>query len=407
MNFLFAWRYFRAKKSTNAINIIAWISIVAIMFGTAALILVLSVFNGFEGLVQSLYSSVYPELRISSAQGKQITLTQEQLKKINSVAGIKAVSLTAEEKGLLWNGDLQSIVYLKGVDENYSSITDFADHVYKGKYDLGDATHPLLILGAGVENAVGVQSDRNIQPLVVYMPRKVEVNVSDPLQSVNADTVNTSGAFIIQQEFDNKYAVSNLGFVKRILEMGPDTYTTAELSLKKNTTPEKVQQNLQQLLGNDYKVQTRYEQNQSLYSVMRTEKWFIYAILSLILVVAAFNMIGALTMLVLEKKEDISVLNALGATKSFVQRIFLSEGILLSVIGGGIGMLLALILSLLQIKYHFIPLQGETFLINYFPVKLKLFDFILVGVTVFVIAIIASLIPARKAAQQQFMLRSE
>lgn len=407
MNYLFAWRYFRAKKSTNAINIIAWISIVAIMFGTAALILVLSVFNGFEGLVQSLYSSVYPELRVSSAAGKQITLTPDQLKKINGINGIRAVSLVAEEKGLLWNGELQSIVYLKGVDDNYSSITDFADHVYKGKYDLGDSAHPLLVLGAGVENAVGVQSDRNIQPLVIYMPRKVEVNVSDPMQSVNADTINTSGAFIIQQEFDNKYAVSNLPFVKRLLEMGPDTYTAAELSLKKNTDELKIQKQLQSELGKDYKVLTRYEQNQSLYSVMRTEKWFIYAILSLILVVAAFNMIGALTMLVLEKKEDISVLNALGASEKFIQRIFLSEGILLSVIGGGFGMLLALAMALLQLKYHFIPLQGETFLINYFPVKLKLSDFLLVGFTVFVIAVIASWIPSRKAARQQFILRSE
>lgn len=407
MNFLFAWRYFRAKKSTNAINIIAWISIVAIVFGTAALILVLSVFNGFEGLVQSLYSSVYPELRISSVAGKQIVLTPEQVKKINSIKGIKAVSLVAEEKGLLWNGELQSIVYVKGVDDNYASITDFTDHVYKGKYDLGDATHPLLILGAGVENAVGVQADRNIQPLVVYMPRKTEVNVSDPLQSVNADTVNTSGAFIIQQEFDNKYAISNLAFVKRLLEMGPDDYSAAEISLQKNVSELQVQKDLQNLLGKDYKILTRYEQNQSLYSVMRTEKWFIYAILSLILVVAAFNMIGALTMLVLEKKEDISVLNALGASERFVQSIFLSEGMLLSLIGGGLGMLLALVLGLLQIKYHFIPLQGDTFLINYFPVKLKVFDFILVGVTVFVIAIIASWIPSRKAARQQFMLRSE
>jgi lipoprotein-releasing system permease protein len=407
LSFLFAWRYFKAKKSTNAINIIAWISIVAIVFGTAALILVLSVFNGFEGLVQSLYSSVYPELRVSAVSGKQITLTPDQIKKINSINGIKAVSLVAEEKGLLWNGDMQAIVYLKGVDENYSAITDFADHIYKGKYDLGDSMHPLLILGAGVENAVGVQADRNVQPLVVYMPRKVEVNISDPLQSVNADTVNTAGAFIIQQEFDNKYAISNLAFVKRMLEMGPDTYTAAEISLKKNESALQIQKQIADYLGRQYTVQTRYEQNQSLYSVMRTEKWFIYAILSLILVVAAFNMIGALTMLVLEKKEDISVLNALGANRQFIQRIFLNEGMLLALIGGGGGMLLALALALLQLKYHFIPLQGETFLINYFPVKLNVFDFILVGITVFIIAVIASWIPSRKAAQQQYMLRSE
>ena len=161
------------------------------------------------------------------------------------------------------------------------------------------------------------------------------------------------------------------------------------------------------ILGDKYLVQTRYEQNRSLYSIMQVEKWVIYAVLSLILIVAAFNMIGALTMLVLEKKQDISVLHALGAGQSFIQRIFLSEGLLLAVIGGGAGMLLALSLALIQINFKVIPLQGGSFLIDYFPVKLALADFLLVGFTVLTIALVASWIPARKAARQQFALRSE
>ena len=161
------------------------------------------------------------------------------------------------------------------------------------------------------------------------------------------------------------------------------------------------------LLGKDYTVQTRYEQNASLYSVMQVEKWVIYAILSLILVGAAFNMVGALTMLVLEKQQDISVLHALGASRSFIQRIFLSEGVLLAIIGGGVGMFLAFIIGLLQMKFHLIPLEGATFMISYFPVKMQVQDFLLVGFTVLVIAVIASYLPARKAARQQFLLRSE
>jgi lipoprotein-releasing system permease protein len=168
-----------------------------------------------------------------------------------------------------------------------------------------------------------------------------------------------------------------------------------------------VQDALQSQLGKDFVVQTRYQQNRSLYAVMRSEKWVIYAILSLILVVAAFNMIGALTMLVLEKRSDISVLHALGGTRGFIQKIFLSEGLLLALIGGGTGMLLALIIALLQQKFHLIPLQGGSFLIDYFPVTLNPGDFVLVGITVVVIAFVASWIPARKAAQQQFLLRSE
>lgn len=386
---------------------ISWISILAIIVGTAALILVLSVFNGFEDLVKSLYSSFYPDIRITATQGKQISLTRQQLDKIRSVQGVKALSLTAEEKAFLQNGEFQSIIYLKGVDEQYGTVTGMAKYVVAGNFDLGDPDNPLLVLGAGIENAVGVQADRNLAPLTVYLPRKTEVSTSDPLSSLNADTVNTAGVFVIQQEFDNKYVLTNLGFVRSMLEMPEDTYTAAEILLQPTADPDELKEVLQQQLGDHYSVQTRYEQNRSLYAVMRTEKWVIYAILSLILVVAAFNMIGALTMLVLEKQKDISVLHALGGSRSLIQKIFLSEGLLIALIGGVVGMALALGIALAQIHYKLIPLQGGTFLIDYFPVKLRIADFVLVSVTILVIALIASWVPARKAALQQFQLREE
>lgn len=407
MNFLFAWRYFKAKKTTNAINIIAWISIVAIIIGTASLILVLSVFNGFEDLVKSLYSSFYPDVRIGPVSGKQITLTQQQLNQIRSVKGVKSLSLIAEEKALLQNGDYQSIVYLKGVDENYTSVTTVSDHIIKGSFNTGQPDKPLLVLGAGIENAVGVQSDRNLSPLVVYLPKKTEVDLSNPLQSISSDTINTSGAFVIQQDFDNKYAITNLGFVKQMLGMPDDVYSGAEISIRPDTDEKEVKQAITNILNKNFLVQTRYEQNRSLYSIMQVEKWVIYAVLSLILIVAAFNMIGALTMLVLEKKQDISVLHALGSNQGFIQKIFLSEGLLLAGIGGIAGMILAMLLAFIQITFKVIPLTGGSFLIDYFPVKLSLMDFLLVGLTVVTIALLASWIPARKAALQQFALREE
>jgi lipoprotein-releasing system permease protein len=407
VNFLFAWRYFKAKKTTNAINVIAWISITAIVIGTAALILVLSVFNGFEDLVKSLYSSFYPDLKISPVSGKQITLTQEQLNKLRSVKGVRSVSLIAEEKALLQNGEYQSIIYLKGVDENYTSVTTVADHIIKGSFNTGGTENPRLVLGAGIENAVGVQTDRNLSPLIVYLPKKTEVNLSNPLQSISADTINTAGTFVIQQDFDNKYAITNLGFVKQMLGMPADAFSAAEISIKQDADEKEVKQLMMNMLKANYRVETRYEQNKSLYSIMQVEKWVIYAVLSLILVVAAFNMVGALTMLVLEKKQDLSVLHALGGSQTFIQRIFLSEGLLLATIGGGAGMLIALILALVQINFKIIPLQGGSFLIDYFPVKLSLPDFLLVGFTVLTIALLASWIPARKAALQQFALREE
>ena len=407
MNFLFAWRYFKAKKTTNAINVIAWISIIAIVIGTAALILVLSVFNGFEDLVKTLYSSFYPDIKISPVSGKQITLTEEQLKQIRSVKGVRSISLVAEEKALLQNGEYQSIIYLKGVDENYTSVTTVADHIIKGSFNTGEADNPRLVLGAGIENAVGVQSDRNLSPLVVYLPKKAEVDLSNPLQSISADTINTSGAFVIQQDFDNKYAITNLGFVKQMLGMPEDVYSAAELGVDAGANENEIKEQLSRLLKKNYVVQTRYEQNRSLYSIMQVEKWVIYGVLSLILVVAAFNMVGALTMLVLEKKQDISVLHALGGSQSFIQKIFLSEGLLLATIGGAGGMLIAYLLAFIQLNFKIIPLEGNSFLIDYFPVKLSLPDFLLVGITVVTIALLASWIPARKAALQQFALREE
>ena len=407
MHFLFAWRYFKAKKSTNAINIIAWISITAIIIGTTALILVLSVFNGFEGLVKSLYSSFYTDLKISPASGKVMNITPEQLQKLKGLTSIKNYSLVVEEKALVKNGDYQSVIYLKGVDENYRYVSGVAANLINGDYDLGTEEVPKLILGAGVEGALGIQADRNIYTLKIHLPRKSDTDQFDELNGISNDTIRSSAAFRIQQDFDNKYGITNIGFIKKSLRLGENDYTAAEIALKDPSAAGDTKKELKQIFGDTYLVQNKYEQNRSLYSVMNMERWVIYGVLCLILVVAAFNMIGALTMLVLEKQKDISVLHALGGNKKFIQRIFLSEGMLLASIGGGIGMLLALLIAWLQMQFHLIPLAGGSFLIDYFPVKLRLMDFVLVGATVFVIALIASWLPSGKAAAQEFSLRSE
>ena len=405
--FVFAWRYFKAKKSTNAINIISWISVGAIVIGTAALILMLGVFNGLEGLVKSLYSSFYSEINISAIRGKTITVTNEQLQKLKGLSGIKNYSLVAEEKGLLQNGNYQSVVLLKGVDENYRYVTGVADHLIRGAYDLGTADDPRLILGAGVENAVGVQTDRNLLALMIYLPKKNSSELIDPLQNISEDSINTAGTFVIQQDFDNKYAITNLDFVKTMLGFGADQYSAIEISLKSASSADDIKRDLQKIFGTVYKVETRYEQNQSLYSIMRAEKWVIYAVLVLIMVIFSFTLVSSLTMLVIEKEKDVSVLHALGGNKNFIQRIFLSAGLLITFIGAGSGILLALLIAWLQINYKLIPLSGESFLIDYYPVTLKIGDLVLVAVTVIIVALLASWIPSRKAALNEFSLRSE
>jgi len=407
LNFLFAWRYFKAKKSTNAINIIAWTSITAIIIGTTALILVLSVFNGFEGLVKSLYSSFYTDLKISPVSGKLITVTPEQIQQLKGVAGIRNFSMILEEKAMVQNGDNQTVIYLKGVDENYRYITGVADHLINGEYNIGNEELPRLVLGAGVEDALGIYADRNIFTLKIYLPRKSNSKQIDIMEDISNDTIQSSAAFLIQQDFDNKYGITNIDFVRKSLRLTANEYSGVEIALKDPSKMNVVRKELGRIFGNGYLIQNRYEQNRSLYSIMNVERWIVYGVLCLILVVAAFNMIGALTMLVLEKQKDISVLHALGGNRNFIQRIFLSEGMLLALIGGGIGMLLAFLIAWLQIRFHLIPLQGGSFLIDYYPVKLRVIDFLLVGATVFIIALIASWLPSRKAANQNFSLRSE
>jgi len=419
LNFLFAWRYFKAKKSTNAINIIAWISILAMTFGTTALILVLSVFNGFEGMVKSLYTAFYTDLKVSPARGKVLVLSSDQIKKIRGITGVKNLSLIAEEKGLLQHSGLsrdstefnfQRAVTIKGVDENYKEVSGVPDNVVtkgRGEFTTGNDETPYMVLGVGVEDALHIEAEKNISPLKAYLPKRDSSVMIDPLNNVSADFVNTSGVFVIQQEFDFNYAITNLEFVKKLLGYNSNEYSAVEIAITEGSDPDDIKEKIQEQLGKNYLVQTRYEQNRGLYSIMTTEKWVMYAVLVLIMFIFSFTIVSSLTMLVLEKQKDISILHALGGNDNFIQRIFLSEGLLIGVFGGIAGIILALFIAWLQINYKLVPLQGGSFLIDYYPIKLKWPDFILVAATVLFIALLASWIPARKAARQEFSLRSE
>jgi len=384
--------------------------------GTTALILMMSVFNGLESLVKSLYSSFYTDLKVFPAKGKVLTLTADQLEKIRGVGGIKNFSLIAEEKGILQHAGLdndsaefnfQRAVTIKGVDEHYKDVAGVANNVIRGEFSTGNDETPYIVLGSGVEDALQVRSEQNLYPLKAYLPKKGVSDLFDPSKNVSAGFVNTSGVFFIQPDFDNNYAITNLDFVKKMLGLQKNEYSGLEIALKNPGDEDEVETELKKLLGENYLVQSRYEQNRGLYSIMRAEKWVIYAVLVLILLIFSFTIVSALTMLVIEKQKDISVLRSMGGDKSFIQKIFLSEGLLIGIIGGGAGILLALIITWLQINYKLIPLRGASFIVDYFPVQLRLPDFFLVAATVLIIALLASWIPARKAAGQQFSLRSE
>lgn len=405
MYFTFAWRYFKAKKSTQAINVISWVSVTAIAVGAAALIIILSAFNGFEDLVKSLYASFYTDIKVSASSGKVITLSSTQLKDIAAAPGVVAYSGIVEEKALVQNGDYQMLVMMKGVDQNYTRVTGVTGKMFKGKFELGTVDEPALVMGAGIENGLALNAERHFTPLTVYMIKRTRDNVYNPLDPPLPGYAMTAGSFLIQQDFDNKYVISNLDFIRRQMGLDSNEYSALEVALTDPDAADKVKKNLEKILGPGYKVETRFEQNHALFSIMQIEKWVIYGILTLIMIIAAFNIVGALMMLVLEKQKDIHVLKALGASDRYIRRIFLSEGILLAGIGTALGVLIALLLCWVQIQFKVIPLQGGSFIIDYYPVKIIPTDFLLVTITIFAIAAVAAWIPARKAAGMAINLK--
>jgi lipoprotein-releasing system permease protein len=342
-------------------------------------------------------------MRIVPAQGKKMNLDSSTLYKIQSIQGVKGVSKVIEEKALLANGDYQSIVVVKGVDAVFTKTNNINKHIVRGSYIIGDLQNPGIVMGAGIENAVGADVTKGGFPLTLYTPSK-EAGF-DAVDGMFAFNVTAKGVFAVQQEFDNKFIFTNIDFLRYMLSMTPNQVTGLEIKI--DASPEKIKLKLQQALGKNYIVETRYEQNKNLYAVMQMEKWVIYGILSLILIVAAFNMIGALTMLVLEKQKDIAVLKAMGSSTGLIQKIFITEGLVLAGVGTAIGGSIGTIICLLQLKFKMITLGGGgSFIIDYYPVKLMVTDYVLVVATTTVIALMAAWIPAKKASQQLLSLKS-
>ncbi|MFX1703285.1 FtsX-like permease family protein [Chitinophaga sp. CC14] len=402
----FASRYFRAKKSTNAINIIAWVSVAAIAVGTGALIVILSVFNGFEGLVKSLYSSFYPAVKIAPVTGKTIILTPAQLRQIAAVPGVAHFSRVIEEKAVLRYGDEPTIAVLKGVDSSYNYVTDVKSNIIRGRFDTGDSVAYRAVLGLELEGALGVDVVHSIAPVTVYLPRRNVNAFVTPEDALNNGVLYPAGTFAIQQEFNSKYVITNIEFLRGLLQMGGDEMSSLEIGTRAGINDKELKVQLEKLLGRHYKVQTRYEQNQSLYAIMQTEKWAVYVILSFIMIIAAFNMIGSLYMLVIEKQKDITILKAMGARKSLIMRIFLAEGLIIAGIGTALGFGLGITFCVLQQHFGIIKLEGTSFLVDSYPVSMHAADFLLVFVTIIVIGVAASWYPARRAAVEAITLKA-
>ena len=400
MHFLFAWRYFRGKYTFQAIQIIAWVSVFAIAIGTAALITILSVSNGFTEVVKSLYADFYADIRVTPKQGKFFTIQDSTTYQLKAIEGVKWVSKTVESRALIVNDGLQSVVYVKGVEDAYKHINKVSNYLKRGGFELGTVSNPKLVLGIGVEQKLGLFQEMIGDTLQLYAVNRTGKAFTS-IGELNSLMATQSGAFSVQQEFDEQYLFTNYEFAQYLFDLDSNQYTAIEFSINIEQEKEVIKA-IQLLMGESFLVQNKYQQNSDLYKIMQVEKWVIFAILALIMVVASFNLVGALTMLVLEKQKDIHVLHALGATPWDIQKIFLLLSGVMAFAGAFIGGVLASIFCWLQYKFHLIKLAGNSFVIDYYPIKPMLIDYVAITTLVILIAILAGWIPARKAASRLF-----
>lgn len=403
----FAWRYLRSKKSTNAINIIAWISMVAIGVVTAALVVVLSVFNGFEDLVKEMYGDFYADVQVTPDKGKWLELSPAKYRELTALPGVAHVEPIIEERAILIDQEEKSIVWLKGVSSNYKEITGTARHMVRGSFFVGDSASPAVVMGIGVESALQIIAGQTPFPLTVYMPNPEAVSGGDITSSLISGNAAATGAFAVQQEFDDQHAFTHIGFMQYMLGSAPHRYTGIEIFTSNGSLPSRrLIQQVQAITGPGVVVKDRFQQNQSLFAAMQTEKVIIYAIAFLILLIAGFNIISSLTMTILEKQKDIALLQAMGASPASVTRIFIAMGLLLSALGAGAGFLLGLLICAGQQKFHWVKLAGESFIIDYYPVAVRLGDLAGILVLVVVIAFFAAWLPARRSIITSYSLRS-
>jgi lipoprotein-releasing system permease protein len=380
------------KKIPNIINLMSAISVFGVSMGTMALVIVLSIFNGFDDLIKALYNSFDPDLKVTVVEGKTFRPDHPILKKLSEIKGVTVYSEVIEESVLLKYGDKQYPATLKGVDDNYVKVNGIDTMVREGKFLLEDDKGMYAIVGQGIAFYLQVGL-KFVTPLVVYYPRKdasISMNVED---AFNQKYIFPSGIFSMEQDHDAKYVIVPIKFAFELLE-DSSSISAVEIRIAKTENLDDIQHSVQELFGKRFKVQNRYQQQELFYRIMKYEKWAIYMILAFILTVASFNILGSLSMLIIEKKKDISTFNSMGADLKLIRRTFLYEGIMISFFGALIGFILGLIVCWLQIKFGFIRLQGSgSFIIDTYPVAIRFGDIFLAFLTVLVIGYVAAWYP--------------
>ena len=400
---LVAWRYLFGKKSTNAINVITGISIVGIGVGTAALILVLSVFNGFENLLAGLMNTVNADLKIEPELGKTFEVDSTKIIQLKQVEGVLSVSLTLEETAMIEYDGNQDFCVLKGVDLNYAETTTIDSAIIQGTFKLSEDNIEYLVMGGGLANRLNVNIRNVFKPVSVYTPKRQTRGIGDtPFRRRDA---YPSARFSIKQDYDYTYVFSSLEFARELLQL-PNQISAIEINTEEDFPSYRLKMAIADILGDGFKVSNRYEQNDALFKLMKVEKWLSYAIAGLTLLIVSFNLVGALWMIVLDKKQDISVLKAMGATTRQMYNVILYEGLLVSGVGIVAGIALALILYILQVTIGIVRFP-EGFVVEAYPIVLHVSDFLVVAFTVLSIGYLASVLPARRGASISAFVREE
>ncbi len=396
MNFPFyiARRYLFSKKSHNVINIISAISVAGVTVGTMALIIVLSVFNGFEDLVVSLFNTFNPDLEITVKTGKTFvpdSLTAERIRQIPGVVGLAEV---IEENALMKYKDKQYIVTLKGVSDGYAEMSRLDTMMAEGRFLLRSGENEFIVLGYGVAYYLDARLNDFVTPISVYVPSRTGTPGAGLDQAFRQEVIFPSGFFSIQQDYDVKYALVPISFMRRLLDY-PREVTGLEIKTAPGADPTEVKNRIQTLLGGGFLIRDRFQQQELIYRIMKTEKWAIFLILAFILLIATVNVIGSLSMLILDKRKDIAVLRSLGAADRSIRRIFMAEGLMISVSGAMAGMILGALVCWIQMRFGIIRLGApdSTFVINTYPVSMQPADFVLVFLTVMVIGFLAAWYP--------------
>lgn len=390
-----ARRYLFAKKSRNAINIISSISVAGVSIGTMALIIVLSVFNGLEEMVKSIFGTFDPDIQVTVTQGKVFIPGQGQLEELQAIPGVLDYSLVLEENALLKYGAKQYIATVKGVEDSYSRITGLDSVMWDGEFILrGETGREFAVVGQGVANNLGIGLNF-LTPLNIYVPRRTGSAAS--LNATNAfirKYIFPSGIFNIEQEFDSRYIFIPISMMRELLEYSEEV-SAIELKLDPAVEVSIIQQDVAELFGDQFTVKNKFQQHELFYRVMKSERLAIFFILSFILLIASFNIIGSLTMLIIEKEKDIGILKSLGADRRLIRRIFVFEGWMISILGALTGLIAGVLICWLQQEFGLVKLQGETLVIDSYPVVMKAADIILVLGTVLVIGYWAAWYPVR------------